>query len=222
MVGAEADGGAIAEVEVAKTRLQAEQRIVEAERRAAEAVDAARQEIEKLQAQLADRRAQIDADARTKVEIAEKEQKTKVEIAEKEGRTKVEIAKVQAPSTESAERSQAQLETALKKLTDQLADLGRKVETIGEVQKRGAEGAGVAPTTVIVDSSGKAVAESSITKSVERLASVVEQNSKAARDAERDKKQPRTKEISIVTPEGKTQTMKVTIKSSTERKEKDQ
>ena len=92
---------------------------------------------------------------------------------------------------------------------------------MGELQKRGADAAAVAPTTVIVDSSGKAVAESSITKSVERLASVVEQNSKAVRESERDKRQPRTKEISIVTDEGKTKTMKVTIKASSDRKEKE-
>jgi hypothetical protein len=201
MVGAEADGGAIAEAEVARIRLETEQRIVEAERRAAEVVDAARQEIEKLRAQIVDRQAQIQADAdvkvkiaeedgrtkrdlaekdrQTKLDIADKDNAAKVQIAEKQEGTKREVGKAQAASTEKTDRSQAQLEGALKKLTDQISKIGDKVEAVGEAVP-------------------------------------------VAKEKEPEKERVRTKEISVVMPDGKTITAKVTIKPVQERKGKDQ
>ena len=172
-IGAGADGSAIAEAEVARMELETAQRIVEAERRAAEAVDAARQEIEKLQAQIADRRAQIDADARSKVEIAgvqertrielaqkdadtklaiaDKDNSAKIQIAEKQEDTKREVGKAQAASTEKTDRSQVQLDGALKKMNEQLAQLGRDVKQIETDRKARANEKPAEPPKVVFE-----------------------------------------------------------------------
>jgi len=219
-LGAQGDAGALAEIAVRQAALEAEQRVVEAERRAAEAVDAARQEIERLQQQATDRRAQIDADAATKRDVAKVDADARVASVEADGRTKLALA-------DKDKETKLALADKDKDTKLAIADKDNVVKVQVAEKQEGTKrevGKAQAVATEKTDRSAAHLdgALKKLTDQVREVGSKVESIEKAVEEQVPVKERTRKKEVTVVMPDGKVQTVQVTIKSIPDSKEKKQ
>jgi hypothetical protein len=149
-----------------------QRQIAELERASAEAVEAATAKIHELMQKLANRAYEIDAKAKTDVEIAGINAKAKVEGEQINANAKVQGEKAAAGVTAAEDAIMKKVEALFSGLQDKLKELATRAKVEKESGGKGGE---QQPTTVIVDSSGKTVADTPVMKVLEKITKALEQ-----------------------------------------------